>query len=81
MKDKALPVFERNNVKRERIERPSVNYIPPVDPNQDTVEKKWGELWSRPEGKAVHVIGLNEAGMIRVKGISFCKGIKGQGGR
>jgi hypothetical protein len=29
-----------------------------------------------PDGKAVYVIGSNEAGVIRVKGISFCKGIK-----
>ena len=29
-----------------------------------------------PDGKAVYVIGSNKAGVIRVKGISLCKGIK-----
>jgi hypothetical protein len=33
-----------------------------------------------PDGKAVYVIGSNEAGVIRVKGICFCKGIKGKEG-
>ena len=47
MKDKALPVFERKKVKRGKNKKPTVNYIPPVDPIQDTVEKKLGKLWSR----------------------------------
>ena len=29
-----------------------------------------------PDGNAVYVIGSNEADVIRVKGIRFCKGIK-----
>jgi hypothetical protein len=33
-----------------------------------------------PDGKAVYVIGSNEAGVIRVKGICFYKGIKGKEG-
>ena len=53
-----------------------------MDPNQDTVEKKWGgTMVTLPDGNAVYIIGSNEDGLIRVKGISFCKGIKGQGGK
>ena len=63
------------------MKRPAINYFPPVDPIQGTVEKKSETMVTLPDGNAVYVIGSKEAGVIRVKGISFCKGIKGQGGR
>ena len=34
-----------------------------------------------PDANAVYVIGSNEAGIIRVRGINLCKGIKRKGGR
>ena len=45
MKDKALPVFERNNVKRGKNKEAKSKLHSSTESLQDTVEKKWGELW------------------------------------
>ena len=52
-----------------------------MDPIGHRREEVGETMVTLPDGNAVYVIGSNEAGVICVKGISFCKRIQGQGGR